>query len=448
MKRVPRVVCVLAAACALSGSGALAQAPPSMTRDFAPAAAASTPGSPATAVNAAAPSAPGNDEAAASPSEWFGGSRHWSEWTRATGDWARARSALERAGVTIALGMTSDWSDVRSTAGQRATLGRGLFDLNASVDLEKLAGVKGGTFYAQYFGNMGADGLATSGAWQALSNIDAARFREFGEVWYQQVFGSSLRIKAGMVDANTEFDHVESAVDFINASMGYSPTIFLLPTYPNPVPSANVFFTPTSHVSFGVGVYRATPDARLSLADGTPASRPFGIAELGVRWRTGGRGLRGRVAGGAWGLSGGISRLDGGRAESTVSPYLLVEHDLWRRDPGPDEDPRSLSVFLQLGSADPSLSEAVGHVGVGLRWGGPFRGRPDDILGIGASLVDFSHAEGASRVGREVSVGPFYLVQLTPWLGVKPDFQVAFHSGGPEARRPAVVGTLRFRMAF
>src|SRR5439155_16805294 len=117
-------------------------------------------------------------------------------------------------------------------------------------------------------------------------------------------FGGALRIKAGKVDANSEFDRDATALEFLNQSTGSSATLFTLPTYPDPALGVNVFVKPNADSQLGFGVYDG------SLANGvrTGALGPqpllhkrtdlFLIAEFHPSWTLGPDQLDGRV--GAW----------------------------------------------------------------------------------------------------------------------------------------------------
>lgn len=96
-------------------------------------------------------------------------------------------------------------------------------------------------------GNWGRNGSDDAGDFQGFSNIDADRdFFQASEYWWKQrLFGDKLRIKVGKAAANSEFAFVASAGDFINLSAGFSPTIFLLPSYPEPALGVNAFVYPT-----------------------------------------------------------------------------------------------------------------------------------------------------------------------------------------------------------
>lgn len=106
---------------------------------------------------------------------------------------------------------------------------RGLFDV----------GVEGSFGNVEFFVNgllqRGDNGSDVLGDFQAFSNIDEDDFDKVYEAWLStSVFTEKLKVKLGQVDINSEFAYADNAGEFINSSMGFSPTIFVLPTYPDP----------------------------------------------------------------------------------------------------------------------------------------------------------------------------------------------------------------------
>ena len=137
-------------------------------------------------------------------------------------------------------------------------------------------------------------------------------------MWYEQwLWNKRFRFKIGRVDANSEFAFVDNGAEFINSSFGFSPTIFLLPTYPDPASSANFFLYPAEHLSFGVGVYDGAASRGVRTGVHGPGTLDGGelffIGELAGQWAVGPHALPGRVGLGGWGHSGGLDVSQGQR---------------------------------------------------------------------------------------------------------------------------------------
>jgi porin len=395
------------------------------------------------------------------PREWFGFAP-WAEWSRTTGDWAGTRTALTDAGIDFNGSLVSEWSDVLSAGEAERSAFRFLFDLNATLDLGTIAGLEGGSVFIDFQTGDTTMGGVFHGGFQAYSNIAIdGSITQLSQLWYEQwLLGERVRIKAGKVDANTEFAYIGAAGAFINASAGFTPAIFALPTYPNPSTAVNLFVYPTDGVYIGAGLYDGA-----TAVDGVPTGSRgpasffsddasddwFVIGEIGLTADDVGGGLdRGRVALGAWWHSGEFGRYDGGTDDGTGGVYAMAEARVWRdasMAAGSDDSDAGAWAFLQYGWADEQVSAVSQQFGAGAVLRGTFAGRDDDAVGVYASLVAFSSDPAAGFTDDEFSIELFYEYALTPSVTIKPDIQWVSHPGGG-ATDDALVGTLRCVISF
>ncbi len=405
----------------------------------------------------------------ASPDRFGARADRWPiESDTATGDWFGLRNDLADAGVTLDLTLIADWS--HNLAGGLNTNGsafRHLFDARLTVETERLIGLEGGTFVLDFYNHNGPDASADDvGDFQAFSNIDADRRTQIAELFYQHVFfDEQLRVIVGKVEANAEFAFVDYGGNFTHSSPGFSPTVFTLPTYPDPATAVILFVEPNdTPVYAGVGVFDGafqegvlTGSRGPSTFFGEPADL-FVIGEAGVTWSLPG-GLWGRLGAGGWGHTGTFERFDGSTYDGTAGLYVVFDQTLWRESPPEEEDEdderdpgaQGIGLFFQYGYADPDVSEVDHHVGVGLQWVGALPTRDDDVLGVMASYVHFSHdarSAGAFDDDYELAVEMFYKAQVTPWLAVMPNLQVIVNPGGAADVDDAVVATLRVELVF
>jgi carbohydrate-selective porin OprB len=345
-----------------------------------------------------------------------------------------ARDRLASAGYTIALSYVSDTSRVPVENAGARTVARGLFDASVAIDLQKAAGLAGVSAFVQYLWREGPNGSSYLADAQGFSNIDAEDFQRVGEAWFEQRLAADrLRLKLGRVDANTEFAAVEAAADFLNSSMGFSPTISQLPTYPNPAPSLNVFVSLHPRLRIGAGLYGASPGP-------TRWRRPFAIGEIGSKW-TLGAGLHGRVTVGGW-----RQRIGDGNAARGLGGYAIAEQAIWRgAGPAPD---RGLTAFAQWGHSSSETCSTDRHLGGGVIWRPSSDARRLDAVGAGVTRVRFGLRAGAPGA-HELVFGPFARLRVTEWLGLTPDLQfLRFPPGDSRAGRTIAVATLRMTLDF
>lgn len=373
------------------------------------------------------------------PREWIGTGLKWPSWSRMTGDWARARTHLEDRGVSFEITTTSDGSSLGARPSGVQGFGRSLSTAAVTFDLEKIAGLTGSRVLVQYQVLGSANSALGSRVAQPVSNIDAATFRRFAEVWIEQQFGQRVRVKSGLIDANTEFAFVENNADFINSSMGYSPTVFPMPTYPDPHLGLTVHVDTTAQTYASIGAFNGGP------ATGVDDFRSvFAVGEAGLRWQ----GLGGGRAGvGYWRIGGRRDAGDDGIVPvSTGGQYIALDQTLWNSSRG--EATRTVGAFFQAGLADPQLSPTSSHIGGGLVGRGLLPGRPNDTVGLGVTVVRLAPAAPDEPTSRELVFETFHRFVLTQWMALKPDLQFFRHPGGTPGRRTIVAGTVRIEVVF
>lgn len=385
------------------------------------------------------------------------------EWQRATDDWAGLRPGLEDRGLAFNANLTAEYAkNLRGGLNTNGGDGRHLLNANLTLNTERLFGLPGGTAFVNVQQQHGQEGFDVGDA-QGYTNIDADGRTQISELWYEQLlFGNKLRLKAGKIDANTEFAFVENGAEFINSSMGFSPTILGLPTYPDPSFGALVFLTPCDAFYAGAGAFDGAAQEGVPTGSRGPKTLfddpadLFLIGEAGTKWSlAGGRG--GRIGLGLWHHTGTFERFDGGAESGTTGFYAVADQTLWRENPptntddgeeADDSDTQGIGLYLQYGYADPDVSEIAHHVGTGLAWQGVVPGRDDDVLGLGVSHVLFSDNGAGFGHDAETAVELFYKLQLTPWASVKPDVQYVRHPGGDAGVDDALVFTVRAVIDF
>jgi porin len=382
-------------------------------------------------------------EAQGADREWFGGAP-LGGWSRATGDWNGLRAGLAERGITIEGSLVSDLSRVaRGGLASRAT-GRALLSAGLGLDLDAAIGVPGGSAYFGFYRYRGREGSQDAGDIQAYSNIDADRFSHLSEAWYEQrLFADRLRVKVGRVDANTEYAVAGAAGGFLNASAGFSPTIYALPTYPEPTASANLFVSPTSWFTFGAGFYHGTL-GDVTLPGYAHQSDLFAIVEAGGSW---GKQTPGRIAVGRWSHSGLAPTFDGGAVDGTAGWYGLVEQRLTGHGETDSVAASGWSAFLKYGRADDAVSEFGQHAMLGVVREAPL-GWEAASTGLMVSAVDLSDRSSAGFPVNETTLEGYVRFPLLGFLSIAPDAQYIVHPAGLRGVKDALVGTLRMEVSF
>lgn len=381
------------------------------------------------------------------------------------GNWLAAqRSSLEEKGLGFGGEFIYEYTHVLSGGIREDGSDRRLFTFDVEFDLEKLAGLKGGTLFAQFLHVTGeTGGSADAGDIQAYTNLETdLPLDTIYELWYQQeLFDGRVRVKIGKVDANTEYNYVDAAGNFANSSAGFSPTIFTFPTYPDPSMSVNIFATLVqggNHTfTIGYGLFdgaAAVDEVRLgrrgpsTFFSNSVSDDYFQILQGELAWDSCsalGEGLGGRLAFGGWHHNGDFMKFSGVMDDSTHGFFLTLEQRLCG---GAGGDESGVYVFGQYGWADEAISEVAQHFAAGVLAQGMLVCRPDDSAGIYCTHVDLSDDPDAGFAEDETAIDVFYRFQLCENSYIQPEVQYIINPSGDRAVDNALVGGVRFSLSF
>lgn len=348
-------------------------------------------------------------------------------------------SRLNEHGISFQGLLVYDWSkEFDHEADPASGFGRYSFDLFMPVDGKKAFGLEGGAGLVRLKQHMRQFGESYEAAEQVYSNIDASSRTTLYEVWYEQrLFSNKLRLKGGKIDANTEFAVVQNAGDFLNSSMGYSPTIMAFPTYPEPKPGINVFLRPTTNNGLSAGIFE------------TAGMGTLAMIEPGHNWNIGQGEHPGRASFGYWRENGRMEHFAGGMAAGTQGFYTVVEQSGWRHPWMGKQDERKLATFFQYGYADGDVSPFTHHIGGGAILQAPLTRRPNDSMGIAATALRFStHPAAGFDYRSELILENYYKAPINKHFALIEDFQFLHHPGGVCEERDGPVLTTRLVVSF
>jgi porin len=371
-----------------------------------------------------------------------------------TGNWWGLRQRLQVAGITV--GATLLLEGFRNFQGGIDTahaVGATTFDLNLALDTDKLLHWHGGEFYVDMEDHAFRNpSTALVGDLQIFDKQNSPPYLQIFEMWYQQkLFDDKIRVKIGKVDANTEFSVIDNGLAFIGSSTQVSPTIFMFPTTPDPMPSVNVFFTPNESYYASFGAYYANRSDRFGdLVDDPAKIQPtafgtFLIGETGLKWHAVPiLGQAGNLKVGAWGHTGTFTRFDGAQQDGTYGYYAILNQTIWQPKGEPDNG-RGVRTFLEYGGTESDINPIDRHIGGGITWTGPIDARTNDIIGFSPQYAHITPQAGLPHP-YELALETFYQWKLSPWAFVQPDLQYIVHPGGTHPN--ALVATLRLQISL
>lgn len=341
-------------------------------------------------------------------------------------------------------------------------------NLPLAADLEKLAGWKAATFYANAYWIAG-ESLSTKsvGDIANVSNISAEPAFRIQELWLDQgCFNQKLSLQLGLLAADTQFFSSEAASLFINGTFGAFTLIGANlpnpPIYPMASPGARVRLQPAECFYFQAAIFDGNAgtqdenphglDFPLSTSDGALIISEAGWTlpgdatnSLATTFKAGAFVLTKRQP--SWD-SQAAGNNGGGRADYGL--YGVIEQDLLRRDAC------AVTAFLRGGHAPAGCNLVDWYLDAGFNFTGLMPGRPDDVAGVAVAYSHFSHkwrryekhVNGLATLDRETIIEATYCCRLTPWWTLQPDLQYIIAPGGSCDCNDAIVIGLRTTIAF
>ena len=400
------------------------------------------------------------------------------------GDPAGARKRLAERGFTYYLIYTNDVLSNLSGGTRRGTIDQGKLEAQFTLDLEKFAGWKDLTLYANLFqthntGRMRRDYI---GGMNTIAAIEANPSIRLSELWFERKFwdgAASFRI--GQLVADNEFFFSDLSNMFLQTDW---PTITAVnlpggaPAYPLSTPGARVKFDVTPNVSLLAAVFNGDP-AGPCAGDPDTCNRyglnfrlrdpALGVAEAQFRSNQGkdDTGLAQTIKLGGWSHIGQFADQrfanDGtllanpqgsgvpARHRGDYGFYGIIDQQIYR--PRGAAADGGLSVY-GLASITPSDRNLVNlQLNGGVVFAGFVPGRPDDrfgasvvysrfsnsVSGFDQDLINTSGVPGNVR-DYEANIELSYVAQIVPGWTVQPDFQYIRHPSGVSGRDAKMLG--------
>ena len=379
--------------------------------------------------------------------------QNWLTQPTMTGDWGGWRTRLEHEGINVRASYVGNYaynfSGGKRIGGDYADQ----FAFGADVDMDKLAGLKGGTFHVTL--NVRSGRNATADYVGNKINVqeifgDGQNFRLAELDYDQNLFNGVLNLKAGWVIMGDDFGKTPILCDFENDAFCAHPQS--LPNdsgwadYPAGHWGGRVRINLPDDFYAETGVFDVNPsDAlhengfKLSLQGSTGAIIPV---EFGKTVAIGPSRLPGHYKVGAYYDS--SSATDPSNAQMTFKGryggYILADQMVWRFEPGTD---RGLIVVLDGTLSEKRTSPIPAYLVAALVAQGPFAVRPHDYIALGyvrdwvnsrainrqnAMLIASGITDPNLALGENI-VELGYGLQATPWMQIHPNVQFIGNPG-------------------
>lgn len=379
--------------------------------------------------------------------------------TGLTGDWGGLRTRLHDAGVDISAGYTGELGWNFSGGHRRDVTEVGQFALGVTLDAERFAGIKGGTFQATATYRHGKDlgRQARLGVLQQVQEVygRGQTFR-LTQLWYEQkLAGGAVAIKAGRATVGEDFSSF--GCTFMNLTFcGSQPGNLVGDYWYNWPVSQWMARLKVSHgkVYGQVAAYQVNPrnlkkDFFGHTKGGTGVLVPV---ELGWSPLLGSKGLVGSYKVGGW-----YTNADAGdvfldinhdpRAVTGLEPLERSSRygfwiNAWQQLIGTAANGKPLTgvgVFANFTQADRRTSVTDNQIALGVFWKPPIKSLPDDVLAfaVGRTNVNSRFTRGQKLdpahpdpQKAEYAAELYYSAHPFHWLEMRPNLQYIHHPGG------------------
>ncbi len=406
----------------------------------------------------------------------------------ANGDPTAARRRLAERGATYSLMYTNDVLSNVDGGNKRGTIDQGKVEGTLSIDLEKMNGWQGLSFFANAFqlhntGRMRRDYV---GGINTIAAIEAVPTTRLSELWLERKFlDGKASIRAGQLAADVEFFFSGMSALFLQSDWATITAVNLPsggPAYPLATPGVRVKYEPTSSLAMLLAVFNGDPAGPgpgdeqirnhygLNFRVRDPA---LVIGELQARRNSEkeAQGLATTVKLGGWGhfgqfddqrlaFGGGLLADPNGsgqalRRRGNSGIYGVLEQQLYRPAGGDAES--GISVFSRISSSPSDRNLVDFFFDAGIVFAGLVPTRPDDKFGASFTYSRFSNGVRAfdrDTVQLTGVAGPIrdfeanleltYSAQIRPGWTFQPIATFIWHPNGDESRDAIVVGARSF----
>jgi porin len=335
---------------------------------------------------------------------------------------------------------------------RRGSTYMGLAELGFTGDSEKLGLWKNGTFFVSGFFSHGPGMTRFVGDYQDPVNFAYEVPAQLCEYWYKHLFFQDrLSVRAGKADSSSTFFFLDSQDYFINSGFTNLNTPHI-PADPENAWGIVSELQLQRDAVLKFGIHDEDVDA--NRYDFPTFKKPCYVVQLEKRYSLFGNLPGFAFIGGWYDTEELVQYFTDEDIKGNYGFSAGVDQMIWRKYPNKrNGNTQGINFFLRYQADKKDRNETYRNVDYGLAYRGFFDSRPDDVVGIGSSMVRFSpgyqeYANDGDGIpySSETALECFYRMQVTERLMVQPDFQYIWRPGG-EFPHATVLG-LAFQVAF
>jgi porin len=329
-------------------------------------------------------------------------------------------------GVYLQLSYSENLNSLVSGGLKTGTVPNGELSFGTVLDLQKILGIKEGSFHITFDERNGeglGDNVGTQG--QVENNVGPDRAIRLSEFYYEQGFyDDRIDVRVGRTNPTSDFATSDISCQFIAGIMCAQPGSWYFSNSNNAYPSSswggflNIAATP--HVYFRTGAFDDDPSQNLPNQQGFNwnvhgSTGVFLPAELGYQTSFDNAQYPAKYDVGGYYDDADYTAPNGVPMHGRSAVYAQAQQTVWRPNPNTRQ---SLTLFgggIWYNGGAPYWSEIYG----GVYDRAPFSGRPNDTIGLIGSYYANNSNEDPNKASQwifEVNYG----FQVAPGLTIKP----------------------------
>ena len=374
------------------------------------------------------------------------------EETRLTKNWGGARKKLSDLGIDVAMIYKGNIENNLSGGIKSGADYFGNLDIRASLDGEKIAGMKGTSAFVYFLMDHGGHPSQRVGDIQGTNNVETSvnYSAKLYEAWVQQLFHEDkISILIGLHDLNSEFYVTDTSGLFLNGSFGTGkelsqtgkngPSIF-----PATSPALRFRVEPSKLFYMQFAIFDAlsgnptSPQGthiNLNASDGLLMISEFAY----LRGKLDPKQLYGKYGFGFWSYTKTFDHLVDTVSSTPVQAnsngaYFIAEQNIFE----------NFAVFFRYGVA----STTVNRFGSNLSFGAVLNrfGLAYTQVNNGPEYLTAQHQQGIDLKNFEGTFEASYRFDLLPGIALQPDVQYIIHPNTNPLLKNALAGTFRFEL--
>ncbi len=406
----------------------------------------------------------------------------WTESETLTENWFGYGKSLEERGINIGCSTINEvWGNTMGGI-KSGCVTTSLLQGATSIDLEKLMGWKGASFYSRWlylYGQEPSSNLV--GNIFTVSNIAGySTFRNI-DLWVEQkLFDEKIALRVGQLEADSDFAISDYGAVFINSTFGWPAFLYTSipnggPNYPVGAPGVYLKLKPLEPLTLKFAAYQGNVLEQNVNNHGftwnlSPENGFLYMSEACYHYEE--HEMPGQVKAGAWFFSGGLPSVSNpnNNVWGNTGYYGIVDQMLYRSPCCHEQchklNDEGLGVFGRV-AYEPSDRNFIDfYCDTGLDYKGIIPTRHNDIFGIAVAYGQVSNGmrspqadmssdptftppnTAATALNYEIAFETSYVAQITPSMTLQPDLQYVIHPGATSQVGNALVIGVRATVNF